>query len=288
MSRNLLVGCAVLALSGTLGVLAAQKADPARPAEAKQPGARRAAGPAAPGAAPQNQWTNTDHALASCVASGNQVEVALGQFASEKSENEAVKSFAAMLVQDHKKFLEKLTQFAPEASMDGYLMPFDAKEARANDTKPAGQARIEKGRQPVVVDDAANPPRVKVTAGFRPGDAANQAFPHALIERELAQQCLMSARETLDAKSGPEFDKCFIGHQIAMHMHMKDKLVVFQRHASGELGQLLAAGQKKTEEHLAKAEELMKTLDHGSAEAPRVRKNRDDDKTTTEKPPVKE
>ena len=49
-----------------------------------------------------------------------------------------------------------------------------------------------------------------------------------------------------------------------MHQHMKDNLIVLQRHVSPELAEILAEGQKTTEEHLAKAESIMKGLDSQS------------------------
>jgi predicted outer membrane protein len=194
---------------------------------------------------------SADHLLATCVALANQGEIAVSEIAHNKSTNNEVKEFAGMLMKDHHAFLEKLHKFAPEATKAGYL-DGATKEARTN----------KKGDK--IQQTAATEDKAEVKTADAKSDHANAEFNHMELQRELAAQCLSSAKEKLESKSGDEFDKCFIGHQIGMHQHMKDNLIVLQRHVSPELAEILAAGQKTTEEHLAKAESIMKDLDHQS------------------------
>jgi predicted outer membrane protein len=216
-------------------------------------------------------WKNPDHALASCVALANQEEIALGELGSQKAHNEEVKKFAQMLVQDHQEFLGKLKEFAPEASSSGFLNSDKARTAARSGAVPATKAGARTVEQAVATDGANDSAKIETTAGkeagAKSGDAHHHHGRHLQIEREVAQQCLMMSKEKLNSETGEKFDKCFIGQQIGMHSAMKAKLIVYQRHASSELAQVLAAGQKKTEEHLAKAEEIMKTLDHGTTTA---------------------
>lgn len=191
-----------------------------------------------------------DHLLATCVALGNQGEIAISEIGRTKATNEEVKKFAEMMVTEHHAFLEKLQKFAPEATKAGYL-DSATKEARTNKggSKIQQTAATEEGKSEVKTADAKS------------GDSAHH-FHHMQLEKELAAQCLASAKEKLEEKSGHEFDACFIGIQLGAHMHMKDKLIVFQRHVSPELAAILAEGQKATEEHMAKAEKIMKDLEH--------------------------
>jgi len=264
MSRNVLFTSAVVALTGSLALFADPKIkpDPVGPPQLVQQDAPNVAiqagrrgKVAVQVGTPHGQWSwkNPDQALASCVAIGNHEEVALGQLGSEKAQNEDVKKFAQMLVTDHQEFLEKLKPFAPEASAMGFLKT-ESREARAK--SPAVRTDVKQADA-----DTNEPAKIEVTAGTKPADGAHQGFRHLQIEREVAQQCLALATEKLNSETGAKFDKCFIGQQIGMHAGMKAKLIVYQRHASSELGQVLAQGQKKTEEHLAKAEELMKSLE---------------------------
>jgi predicted outer membrane protein len=81
------------------------------------------------------------------------------------------------------------------------------------------------------------------------------------LKRELGQECLQSAQRELGEKQGAEFDKCYIGMQLAAHKHMLDTLKVFKRHASPDLGKILDDGIATTEDHLMHAKDLMRSLD---------------------------
>lgn len=257
MFRKMFVASAFVMVTTSVALLSAQA--PATKAPAKSTEAVEQKAPR--NADSESGKRSPDHLLATCVALGNQGEIAVAESARTKTQNEDVKKFADMMIVDHHNFLEKLQKYAPEATKAGYL-DGASKEVR-KEAKKAGKAR-EEIKQTAATEDADKAGAVK-TADAHSGDAADHHhFHHMQLERELAAQCLSSAMQKLDEKSGNDFDRCFIGHQIGMHMAMKDKLVVFQRHVSPELAELLAAGQKTTEEHLAKAEELMAKLDHHS------------------------
>lgn len=87
------------------------------------------------------------------------------------------------------------------------------------------------------------------------------------LKQQLGQQCVASAEEELNQKDGAEFDKCFVGMQIAMHMQMLDTLKVFSRYASEELDEIIEEAEQTNEEHLERAKKLIKQLDddHDSA-----------------------
>lgn len=81
------------------------------------------------------------------------------------------------------------------------------------------------------------------------------------LKQRLGQQCVASAEEELNQKDGDEFDKCFVGLQIAKHMEMLDTLKVFSRYASPELDELIEDAEQTTEEHLKHAKKLIKQLE---------------------------
>ena len=238
-------------------------------------------------------WKNADHGFASCVALENQVEVTLGQMGAKKAQNEEVKKFAEMLVSDHQAYLAKLKTFAPECTEAACLESgkHDAKskdrQSRAS-TATADEDKKSEENQPSAKSDSAKSDddqndrkdRDQAAKSDKSDDSdseksgkveAGKGHHHghhaqlAKVELELAQQCLMSSKEALEEKSGAEFDKCFVGMQIAKHVGMRDRLIVFQRHVSPELAEILSAGQKKTEQHLAMAKEIMKKLEQSDA-----------------------
>jgi uncharacterized coiled-coil protein SlyX len=80
------------------------------------------------------------------------------------------------------------------------------------------------------------------------------------LHREIAQQCISDSKNYLNTKDGDEFDKCFVGMQIAKHAAMRTKLVVLQRHTTGELQQMISEGIQSIDSHAKSAEALMEKL----------------------------
>lgn len=85
------------------------------------------------------------------------------------------------------------------------------------------------------------------------------------LKQQLGQQCAASAEEELGEKEGDEFDKCFVGMQIAKHMEMLDTLKVFSRYASPELDEIIEDAEQTTQEHLKHAKKLIKQLEEDQA-----------------------
>lgn len=243
---------------------------PAAPrVNAAQAGQQPAVNPGQPGQANQRtSWMNSDQTLATCIAIANQEEISIAKFAEEKARKDDVKSFAKMLQKDHQAFLQKLQRFAPEATREGYLTEESqtgaagqrvtsvrAPGVQVNVQPAGGQAPAETGRP---IQQTAG--TAAVAAG-QPGSSIDFVQLH----REIANECIRSAKEEMNKKDQDKFDECFIGHQIAQHQAMKTKLTVFERHATGELKQTIAEGLQTTEQHLKKAEEIMKQLDSHSS-----------------------
>lgn len=225
---------------------------------ARQPAQQPQAEGARPGTTQVGAMGNMDTMFASCLTIANQKEVALAEFAQDKAQHEEVKKFAEMMVTDHRACLQKLQRFAPGVANVQLDAANDAgRESTGSVVRPAaGQATRDNG--------------IQQTSGVRqPTTTSATSGPSAdliQIDREIAQECLKSAKERLSKEEGADFDKCFIGFQIAAHAGMKDKLAVLQRHASSELKEVLAEGEKTTKEHLAKAEEIMEELAGKSSE----------------------
>lgn len=195
------------------------------------------------------QGHSPDQVLATCVAIANQEEIAIAKFAQEKAKNPEVREFAQMLVKDHQQFLQKLQPWAAEATRDGYLMDRDTRS-------PGGDQRSSSIRQGTIQQTAAKP-------------ELGQPLNFVALHRELAENCIQQTKMEMSKKDADKFDECFIGFQIAAHAGMKNKLMVFERHASADLEQVLAPGLQTTEQHLKRAEEIMKKLSESRSESKR-------------------
>jgi len=313
--RKLIAASVCGTIIGAFGSAQAQQVQQAQPAQTRpaQPQAGQVQGQANT-AGQRSHWQSNDQVMATCVAIDNQEEIAIAKFAAEKARNEEVKDFAQMLSKDHQTFLQKLQRYAPEATRDGYLM--DKKSTNDNSRRQDSTQRtngVDFKVQPV--DEPRKDQPVQQAAGTAPAAASQNAqqqnaqqqnaqqqnaqqnaqqqnaqhqqsgqhFDIVALHKEIAEECVAQSKEELGKKDGSKFDECFIGQQIAKHAAMKVKLTVLQRHASGELNQLLREGQDATEKHLKKAEDIMKKLaDNRSDSDSKSSKSNRESKTSSE------
>lgn len=215
------------------------------------------------GGAEQKQ--NLSQTLASCVAIGNQHEIAMTQFAIPHIEHPEVKKFAQMLLDDHTQMTTKLAKFASEESNMKFAAGQDDahRETSQTDRKEASTDKEQadsnrKAAQTGNDSKDTSTDRVTVTAAHSGSWNQNRLLS---VERQVAQKCLsMTQKELTDAKARGEFDQAFIGCKIAGHIGMVAKLSVFEKEADGELAQLLTEGRASAEKHLQEAKRLMSSL----------------------------
>jgi putative membrane protein len=93
-------------------------------------------------------------------------------------------------------------------------------------------------------------------------EGAGQALDLMSLKKELAQQCLASAKRELEQLSGADFDRSYVGMQIAKHMEALDTLTVFKKHASADLGKILQEAETTVQGHYDHLKGLMRKLEH--------------------------
>jgi predicted outer membrane protein len=226
-----------------------------------------------------------DQGVAAMLALGNHAEIQLAQLASQKSQNPQVKEFAQQMVQEHSQFLQQLERFLPAGQLEDLRRegssPTGARPggaAAGARTEGAAAARTDDDRTPRATagnQSEANPAanqlaqteaqRAQLNQGqtqIRPGQAGEQARdPMIQIHKEAAQRALQLTKEIYNEKQGREFDRCFVGDQITMHVHMLAKLEASENHVSPELQQIVRQGQQATEQHLKQARTLAQQLE---------------------------
>ncbi len=202
------------------------------------------------------QTSVTPQQIATCLAVDNQEEVILSKFAQEKTKNEEVTKFAKMIAEEHQSCLKKLSKLAPEAAREGYLT--DSRADQSHSRTDASQASASTNSN---TNKDRNPNQINASSNTH-----NASIDMMQLQREMAQQCITDSKQYLSKKEGAEFDKCFVGMQIAKHAAMQTKLVVLQRHTSDELQQIIAEGIQTTAKHMKEAETLMTKLDANSSD----------------------
>ncbi len=99
----------------------------------------------------------------------------------------------------------------------------------------------------------------KFVGAHEPTDRRSQ------IDHKINEACAASMRKELESKTGTEFDACYVGSQIAGHMHMLAALEVLSDDTSGELQGMVKDAKPKVEKHYAHAKELIEKSDNHQA-----------------------
>lgn len=206
--------------------------------------------------------------LANCLLKNNKAEIEFAEFAQQQSQNPEVKKFAEQLANDHQKLLQKLQPLA--ATQDGAERN-TASTLDANAPDGVDRTKLDAtGGRPGTTDSAAT------TAGAvanRLPMSGNPALSQlAGIEQKINERCRQALKEELQQKSGAEFDECYVGSQIAGHMHMLAALEVIGQESQGQLKQVADEARPAVQKHLEHAKQLMaqfKSDSRGAATADR-------------------
>jgi len=199
-------------------------------------GTQRTTATAAPGAAS----SDVDRYLAACWQAHNQAEVELSRLAERQSQNPQVKQFAQMMAQDHGKLAPQIQQLA------------------------GGQASAT--TSPNASRDLAGTQRLNTQGN----QAGNQLINRLIsIDKQIVDRKMEMARQELESKEGADFDKCYIGSQIAAHMQASAALDVMSQQASGELKQLASQAKQTVDNHLEQAKQIAQQLEGQQPTGPR-------------------
>ncbi|MBX3440189.1 MAG: DUF4142 domain-containing protein [Planctomycetaceae bacterium] len=279
LSRVCQIGavCALLALPSAVKAQQqqeqkpGQRANPAAQNEPARPDGTRQADRRTPGDQ-QAHGRISDSQLAACLIIDNQKEIALAEFVAQKTQNEDVKAFAQKMIQGHQQIVQQLHDLAAAGGYQTAQLSIDAgaqRDATQADRGQPGARTPQTQRNP----ETADSPTARRAA--RPELGEGHGVDFITLKREMAQQCLQTARHELEQKSGAEFDECYMWGQVMGHMAMNDALQVISRHASPELQEVLRSGQQTTKDHLAQAKKITEQLEKGDKEGrQRERENR--------------
>jgi predicted outer membrane protein len=213
----------------------------------------------------------TDRQIVEWLEVDNQNEIALAEIAEEKASDNDVKKFARQMVDEHTEFLQKLNRTIGNSRIG---QPQQQTGQQQFGQQQLGQQRRQTAQQS------------QQAGQFTQGRSQQQGLDLVALKHQLGEQCRQSASRELQQKSGAEFDKCYIGMQIGMHMQMLDTLKVFSRYASPELDQLIEKGEETTQSHLEHAKKIIASLegrsDASSRSARRQTRDRDESSSSSE------
>jgi predicted outer membrane protein len=180
--------------------------------------------------------------LVGCMLAKNQAEVELSKFAQQQTQSPEVKEFAQMLVQDHGKFIQKLQQLA------------------GDQTTTIGNQPGER-TQPAENREAVSQNAAELNAANRAASSNSAVDQLLTLEKQIVERCAQSARDELQQKQGVEFDKCYVGSQVAGHMQMLAALEVLQEQGPEQIQQIAQEAQPNVQKHLVHAKQILKQLE---------------------------
>jgi len=284
-----------------LGIASAQVRPGARPT-ARPAAAPPAAAPAAPNAAATQQGTS-DQQVAACLWAANRNEVEIAKLAEQKAKSDSVKDFAAQMIKDHTQNADKLARVAGnlvnvargsgdkprevrrpviDEAQDRREGREEAREDRREGREAAEPAERREGRAEAREDRRAGREEAREERTTTTAAGGREGFNWVAIHREIADECLKSGKKELGEKQGNEFDKCYMGMQVAAHMKMLDELKVLKNHVSSQFAQDLEQSIETTEHHLSEAKKIMEEIkdkpDRGSGDRERTDREKKDEK----------
>jgi predicted outer membrane protein len=205
-----------------------------------------------------SQLNSHEEEIALTLLLGNQEEVALAQFAKQKSQNSQIKEFAAMMIKDHQPAVEKLrmlsagsTASAAQGSAESTSIPNSAVNQSPHSSpsragQVSGETTISQGNAAQTISpSSASVPRVNVGEHFH---------------RLAAERCLALTVEDLNQLDNEEFDKAYVGQQIVAHVQMLAKLEAAEGLTSGPLKEFVSEAIPTVKHHLLMAKQVKDQL----------------------------
>jgi predicted outer membrane protein len=234
-----------LALAVTLAAALAATANAQATATPQQPGVA-----GQPYASAQAGAGNLDQAIAACLYLGNQEEIAISQFAVDRTQDQKVRQFAEMMVRDHRQNNEKLLRVYPQLA--NWNLQLTGSWNNQGQGQTSGQPAA---GQPGAVQGQARP--------GQGGDANSQILA---FQRRMAEECLKLTQQELGQHTGAEFDQEYLGQQYGMHVATLAKLRASEEFASGQLKQFIQETRPVIESHFTKVKEIKKSvMEQGAA-----------------------
>lgn len=248
----------VLATTGFAAVLStpafAQQAQPPQLPQGKQIQAPATQPSRVTARKPDAAMAQNDRTIATMLAICSQSEIDHAKLTLTKAEDKKVRELAEMIVKDHTAMLTKLQQFGGQAG---------AADRPATDRPVIGNRELPNNTNAASDTPRKETPRTEIP---RTGGSDAQARVPAgqldfmMIHRQIAQECLKSAREQWESKPVAESEMCFVGTQIVKHQEMLDTNKVLQQHVSTEFQQAIRDGSPTIQQHLDHAKKLVEEL----------------------------
>lgn len=225
-----------------------------------------------PQAAQQDQrqaaeWQKqADRQLATWLWAESEAKIEIAKWAIDRTKNEDVKEFAQQVVYDHGEYLEQLRRFGASPLAAQEDDDADSVAPNRNDEyqdNPAEEYGDNKRSQQLfnspfsILTSAEDAPNSVTRENKQPMTGPLDVIR---VKQEIAQQNVATIKNELRKKARGEFERCFVGQQLLVHLMMADTHRVMKRYASEELRKVMEQGATTADEQLDHVRMLMEDL----------------------------
>jgi len=197
-----------------------------------------------------------DQMVANQLLSMSNGEVQLANFALQRTQNEAVRRFAQMMIQDHNNLNNQLEKFAsPELVKSlGESARQQGQPGQPGQTAQPGQPGTTAAAQPGATAQPGERNTTDVAGGTSGG---NQ---HVQICEDISKQIGAGLTKELGQYQGSDFDRAYAGQQFWGHVTFIGVAKGAENHVSADLKQVLNQGATTAEQHLEHCRRLIRDL----------------------------
>jgi len=250
--RKYVVVAIALLAAGFSSTAFGQKADPAarpddRATDARAPADR---------SGPAGQSAHVDQMIANQLFEMSKGEVELANFALKHTQNEEVRRFAQMMIEDHTNFNNQLAKFA-------------SPELAGNPSKEAPPPQPGKSSdRPTTTESpgatAGEPARPGALTERNPADRSTETAaggnPFVQICQDISKQIGSAFQKELGQYQGSDFDRAYVGQQFWGHVVFIASAKGAANHVSPDLKQVIDQGATTGEKHLEHCRKLIREL----------------------------
>lgn len=211
----------------------------------------------------------------------DQSTIELARMADERTSNPQVRQFAESLVNDHTECRQKLQERAPsvveitdlknrvitqKAGYRGNKNSDDESDAVDDPAKAAKDpSRNPDGTERIVGNGPVDPDGVDGHKKMS-GNALSPVNRILAIDRQATDNYVQSATNMLKEFDGQDFDMGFLGFTIGSHTWALSELKAMDAVGDEEFQKLISDATSRTEQHLAKAQELSEQFEKDLAQ----------------------
>ena len=222
--------------------------------------------------------TSIDQVLANNLLAENELVIAIGRLAGERSQNAEVKKFAAQLVADHVTLSQELKRIADPEAADPLAPPTEPppatdprrSAARITDTLPhsttAGETplKAQTGAAEAQAENGLLTERTTPMSDTTKRQGNRLVMRLADVDHRIQEGATSLLRQQLEQQKGARFDKACLYVQTTLEAELIAALKVTHEESSGTLGQVAQRGQATAERHLKEAKDLLERLETAS------------------------